>query len=322
MNDPITDRAWEMPCFVLGIGRRSGTNYLYRLLSQHPACAAPGPIWEDSLVHHAGCLSEYATRVVESWDPRWGAAEAVGGAETLLADLGTGLVRFVHRQAAHAPIRPQARFLLTKTPSVRGLEHFPRLFPGARALVLVRDGRSVVESGVRSFGWRYETAMREWATAATEILAFLARHPGPDSPVRLVRYEDLVRNEQDVLTSIFRFLGLDPDQYDFSAARAMGVTGSSELRRAVGAVHWKPVDKSAAFDPLHRHATWDRKLQERFAWLAGAQMQALGYTLETTPRRGPVRSTRQRLLDAAWGARRRVRSVAGRVRRRADRAWA
>lgn len=322
MNDPSADRTWGMPCFVLGIAQRSGTNYLYRLLSQHPACAAPGPIWEDSLVHHARWLSEYATRVVSSWDPRWGAAAVVGGADTLLADLGTGLVRFVHRQAAHAPIGAQARILLTKTPSVQGLEHFPRLFPGARALVLVRDGRSVVESGVRSFGWQYETAMRDWATAAADIIAFQERHPGPDSPVRVVRYEDLVRHEQDVLTTIFRFLGLDPDQYDFSAAQAMGVTGSSELRRAVGAVHWKPVDKSAGFDPLRRHTDWDRKRQERFAWLAGAQMEALGYTLEAAPRRGPVQSTRQRLLDAAWGARRRVRSVAGRVRRRADGAWA
>lgn len=320
MNDPTTDRQLT-PCFVLGIARRSGTNYLFRLLSRHPACLAPGPIWEDSLVHHAQCLADYARRVVADWDPRWGAAEAVGGPDALLADLGAGLVRFLHRQTLGAPIDPRARVFLTKTPSVQGLEYFPRLFPGARALVLVRDGRSVVESGVRSFGWSYENAMRQWATAATEIIAFLERHSGPDAPVRLVRYEDLLRNEQDVLTTLLRFLGLDPDQYDFAAARAIGVTGSSELRQNGGTVHWKPV-QTTHFDPLRRHAGWDRKRRERFAWLAGAQMRALGYPLDDAPLRGPVRSARQRLLDATWGAHRRLRSAAGRARRRAVRAWA
>lgn len=315
MEQVITESAGRVPAFVLGIAPRSGTNYLYRLLSRHPRCAAPGPIWEDSLVQNAGFLSAYAARVVSSWDPRWGATEVVGGADTLLADLGTGLVRFLHRQAAHAPIDSQATVLLTKTPSVRGLEYFPRLFPGAHALVLVRDGRAVVESGVRSFGWRYEDAMRQWATAAAHILAFMQRHPGPDSPVRLVRYEDLVADEQTVLTALFGFLGLDPGEYDFAAARAMGVTGSSELRRQASAMHWKPVEKNAGFDPLRRHAHWNRQRQDRFAWLAGAQMEALGYRLDAA-RRGPVRSTRQRLLDAAWGTRRRLRPVAGAARRR------
>lgn len=308
------------PCFILGIAQRSGTNYLFRLLQRHPDCLAPGPIWEDFLLHDSELLARYADGVVARWNPDWGVADAVGDADTLLGDLGAGLVRFLGRQAARAhasaPAEAPRRVFLTKTPSVRGLEHFPRLFPGARALVLVRDGRAVVESGVRSFGWRYEDAMHQWAVAAARILEFTRRHAGPDSPVRLVRYEDLVADEEQALTRIFAFLGLDPGRYDFAAASAMGVTGSSELRGRGVAVHWKEEDKTATFDPLRRHAGWNRRRQARFAWLAGAQMAGLGYAPDVSARPVAAGAAWHRMLDLFWAAHRRARWLAGAARRR------
>jgi hypothetical protein len=300
------------PCFILGIAPRSGTNYLYRLLGRHPDCRAPGPIWEDFLLHHADLLACYAARVVGSWDPRWGAAEAVGGEDAVLHELGDGLLRLLGRQLREED-DAAGRVFLTKTPSVGGLDHFMRLFPAARALVLVRDGRALVESGVRSFGWRYEDAMRRWADAATQIAAFLERHRGLDSPVRLVRYEDLVAAEARTLTEIFGFLGLDPARYDFAGAREMGVTGSSELRSS-GQIHWKTVERRADFDPLRRHAHWPRARHERFVWLAGPQMEALGYA-SAAPHARP-RSARQRALDVLWPLYRRARSLAAACRRR------
>ena len=56
--------------------------------------------------------------------------------------------------------------LVTKTPTVKNLGLFFQLFPTSKLLVLVRDGRSVVESAVRTFDRPYGHAAREWASSS------------------------------------------------------------------------------------------------------------------------------------------------------------
>ena len=50
------------------------------------------------------------------------------------------------------------------------------LFPDDYLIVLVRDGRAVVESKQRSFGETFESAAREWAAGAETILRFAREH--------------------------------------------------------------------------------------------------------------------------------------------------
>ena len=57
-------------------------------------------------------------------------------------------------------------------------------------------------------------------------------------------------------------------------------------------MHWLPVRKTAEFDPLARAAGWDRAQHERFNWLAGKELEQLGYT--------PKRYPDKRWLWAAW----------------------
>ncbi|TEU16559.1 MAG: hypothetical protein E3J21_10285 [Anaerolineales bacterium] len=262
------------PIFILGILPRSGTNFLKGLLCLHPDCDASAPIPEDHLVHCADLLVKYVNSVSWHWRPSWGAE---GQKDVLCQYLGNGLVSFLTSQIGGDETQVKRR-IVTKTPSVRNLGYFFRLFPRAHLLILVRDGRAVVESSVKSFGSNYETMMRHWADAAHTVLRFDQATQSSDFKYLIVRYEDLWNNLEGELRKIFAFLGLNAETYDFDAAANLPVRGSSEFR-GLGeeAVHWKPVEKTPDFNPLLRWSHWGRALHERFHWIAGQYLVEFGY---------------------------------------------
>ena len=138
------------PIFILGIMPRSGTNFLWDLLRLHPQCA-PGrsPIAEDFFLEHSDHLVEYVNQVQAAWDPLWGEFES-RIEDRLAAALGEGLVSFLWVK--------RDRRLLAKSPSVRNLHRFFTFWPDARLVILIRDGRSVVQSCMRTFGWDFDLA--------------------------------------------------------------------------------------------------------------------------------------------------------------------
>ncbi len=166
------------PIFILGIMHRSGTNLLQDLLCLHPDCEPGGIIWEDGLIARAGPLIEYVNYLYKFWDSRWHIQEILGPSDLLYNCLGDGLLAFLHMQFAvrnndkDLSSTSSSRRLVTKTPSVKNLQYFFKIFPKAHLLIIVRDGRAVVESGVKSFDWTYEQAMHKWAGAAETILNF------------------------------------------------------------------------------------------------------------------------------------------------------
>jgi protein-tyrosine sulfotransferase len=261
--------AHEGPIFILGILQRSGTNFLADLLYLHPDCSAlPAPIREDFLVHHADLLATYAKSTSHHWQ-RWGAIDRLE--DQICQSLGDGLVSFLSSQI-------RAKRLVTKTPSVHNLRYVFRVFPHACILILVRDGRAVVESRVKTFGEPYESAMRKWGEAAAVIHHF--EQATRDSACRylIVRYEDLWNDVKGELQRIFAFLGLDVTTYNFDAAVNLPVRGSSVFHGpGEQTIHWKPIQKTANFDPLQRWSHWNRVTHERFNWLVGAHLVSFGY---------------------------------------------
>jgi protein-tyrosine sulfotransferase len=286
----------KRPVFIHGLTPRTGTNYLWDLLCLHPACA-PGrePIREDFFLEHAHLLARFVRDVSGKWDPRWGTVTERTLAE-LHASLGTALLDFLSTD--------EDRRLVTKNPSVAGIDQVFTFFPTAQLIILGRDGRAVVESCVRTFGWDFDLAARRWAVAASRAMRFLDGRATDDPVVRLVRYEDLVADPGRQLTNLFAFLGLDIADYDFSAAEQLPVRGSSVHLGGQARVHWDPVERTADFDPLRRWVDWSAEQHMRFAWLAGRQQVALGYGLDD-----PVPATIssrawQRLASGRWRLRR------------------
>lgn len=287
------------PIFIQGIMPRCGTNFLADLLTAHPDCAPPKPIWESFLLQHGRMLEDYHDRTIRHWDPEWGVTDAHH--EALYRSLGDGLIDFLHA------LVPNGRRVVTKTPSVQGLSRFPRLFPDAFLVILVRDGRAVVESGALTFGWNREEAMHRWVAAARTILALEENGAKLRDRCCLIRYEDLYKDVEGTLRPLFRLVELDPERYDFTDAESLPVKGSSQLAAAGRDVHWKPTEDLDGFRPLERWSGWNRHLHERFNWLAGEEMERLGYSLERFGEGSPLQNVRNRLRDARHDWRNRFR---------------
>lgn len=282
-------------CFLLGIMPRSGTNFFASLLECHDEIAQPGPLWEDFFLSQSDKLLPFVHHTRHLWHPRWDPQQGVLSQTAMMASLGQGLVHFIERQRT-----PETMFsmLVQKTPTVRNLAQYSSLFPEHKLLLLVRDGRSVVCSGEKSFGWQFEQAAREWAKAAKAIHCFVESEKSVD--LKIVRYEDLYLNRKETLTDVFLFLGLDPDACDWQATESLAVHGSSDTKDSHGEVTWQvKVQPTEDFKPLQRYQQWPKWKRVRFEWLAGLELEALGYRRTETAPYPFV----QRVLDVTWPVR-------------------
>lgn len=293
--------------FILGIAARCGTNYLHDLIRMHPECdSGSSSLEEDNLIANAHLLAKYVEGVSRWWKHHWGPEELRTEKELLAQQMGQGLISFLsaqlerRKQISHKHERNgQPLRLVTKTPAVKNLALYFQLFPSNKLLILIRDGRSVVESAVRTFDRPYGHAAQEWASSAKIIQDFSKDHP--EKSFLLVRYEDLYSNVEKELRRIFEYLELDPEAYDYHGAKNLPVRGSSTLRGQPSAhevpwvaqgIHWNPVAKPANFNPVDRWANWSRAKHERFNWIAGTYLEKFGYQKKT--------SSSTSFLWAAW----------------------
>ena len=268
------------PIMILGIRPRSGTNYLCDIINQHPDVARPTPIDEDYFLAHADKLESFAQGLGSHWN-NLSRPVPPSAQEDVLAALGVGLLGWL-------TVLSQGKRVLTKSPLPGRMDLFPKLFPSAKLLIIVRDGRSVVESHMRSwpqdgrFGPElFSGLIKEWVKAAETIQRFREQHAVTDHSYMLVRYEDLVREPIERVTAIIEFLELDAGLYDFGALSSLPVRGSSSFGRAPGhAIDWKPIKRTADFDPIMRWDSWTADQHRTFNQLAGRAMSGFGYLLE------------------------------------------
>lgn len=293
------------PIFIHGILPRSGTNFIWDLLLLHPDCSrGREPVNEDLFLEHSNHLTAFATSVQRAWDPAWGTfAGDIGN--RLYEGIGEGLISFLWTD--------RTRRLVTKSPTVRHLNEFFAFFPSARLLILVRDGRSVVQSAMDTFGWDFDRACREWSEAAGTIRHFQQTQLARADRWRVIRYEDFVDDTEAQLRAVFEFLRLDPERYDFAAARNLPVRGSSAFGLHDGKVHWQVVPKDTTFTPKERWRAWNAAQCERFEWLAGEQLVDFGYSTSTR-RFGLIDSARHTARDWGWTAWKIARRALNRAR--------
>ena len=293
------------PIFIHGILPRSGTNFLWDLLLIHSDCTrARTPVNEDLFLDHSDDLVAFVSAVRAAWDPRWG---TFGGdiTDRLYSAIGDGLVSFLWTD--------RHRRLVSKSPSVRHLDRFFSFFPSAQLLILVRDGRAVVQSAMETFGWDFDRACRAWSDAARTVRRFQQVEASRADRWRLVRYEDVVDDVGGQMRAIFEFLELDATRYDFDAARNLPVRGSSAFGRDGRKVHWEAVAKDASFAPKERWRSWNAAQLARFDWLAGEELVGLGYE-SSRVRFSFLGRTQQRLRDWRWHAAEGARRVIYRTR--------
>ena len=95
--------------------------------------------------------------------------------------------------------------VIEKTPRhVRHLDSIRKLVPGARFVLLVRDGRDVVASIAARANGDFESGLQRWIRDNSIVL-----HERDSPDVLLMRYEDVVVDPPGQLRSLCDFLGIE-----------------------------------------------------------------------------------------------------------------
>ncbi|MGQ9503352.1 MAG: sulfotransferase family protein [Thermogutta sp.] len=269
------EKRQERPVFLIGIHRRSGTNFLSDAIRLIPEFELPLPIAEDYLLEFAPLLRQYAVATAETQYRKRFAnapAEYERCLDSLYRHLGDALIRFLSQYL------PAGKRLLTKTPDPWNLEDFFLFFPEALLIVLVRDGRDCVESSKWGMpGHSYNYWITAWAQNARRILSFFRTIPQDRvGQVIFTRYEDLLCMRGEI-ERVITFLGCDASQFPRDRFETLPVRGSSFYRSNRKELHWQPVEKGKDFQPVGRWRRWSWWVRWQFRRIAGGEFEALGY---------------------------------------------
>jgi sulfotransferase family protein len=268
------------PFFIVGVDR-SGTTMVRLALDRGRVAIPPESMFlvDFAPVRRRGGLDE--PRAAEAFlrrvwtHPRvrlWG---VIGEAPTLPAGLSH---EDAYRFAVEAPFRAYAAAegktrWADKTPSyLAHVDELAAVWPEARFVVVVRDGRDVALSLLRvPFGpnnaW---AAGRFWARGIRLGRDAEARHPGR---VLTVRYEDVVAGPRDELARIAGFVGVPWDDEMLAIERTDPSKLVTEQESWFTNV-WAGINASAA-------GRWRQDMSPRdraaFESVAGTELERMGY---------------------------------------------
>ncbi len=203
----------QAPFFVVGAGR-SGTTLLRLILAGHSRLHIPPESWFlRSLVRDfplTGALTqpqvERAIRTMvqhERWPDMGLPEDALRRQAAELVKPGlVDLIDLVHRHLLNVSGKQR---LGDKTPHYSAIvPELAKLYPEARFVYLVRDGRDVAISWIDA-GWeRYYEQGFEWPGAVGHLRRDRAAYP---ERVLEVHYEDMVRQPEEIARRICDFLG-------------------------------------------------------------------------------------------------------------------
>jgi sulfotransferase family protein len=283
------------PFFIVG-NDRSGTTMLRLIVDRGPDAAVPPEsmfLTDFAAAFDAGGPrdAQAARRLMhEVWEhPKvrlWGLP---GPPPAVPADLsGRDAYRFIAAAPfeAYAAAHGKPRWG-DKTPHyVHHVDQLLQVWPRARFVILVRDGRDVALSLRRMpFGPNNAWAAAQWWARGVRAGARAQReHP---EAVLTVRYEDLARRPGEQVARLCEFLGL---RYTDDM---LALEKSDPARIVPDQADWFPT----LFEGINTRAVerWRRDMSRRdqriFAALAGAELEQLGYDVAPGP--APELSARQ-----------------------------
>ncbi len=255
---------------IHGIMKRTGTVYVAELLRLHPELHAfPQEIWELPLLQLYRDVDKLQGEFLNTYEENQGKLE--DGAFPAL--LGAGMMAYLHAST------PAGKRVLMKEPSVQYLYAFPRMFPKEHLLVLVRDGRDVVESTVRTWPQiRFSFACLRWRRAAEMVMHCDREFAGREG-YWLARFEDVVADPAGFVRAACGHFKLDADCFPFERIASLQVRGSSAMKDK-GRVSWDPQQPKGEFKPVGRWRSWPAHRRWLFKLIAGEALVRLGYAAD------------------------------------------
>jgi hypothetical protein len=194
------------PIIVYG-APRSGTTYVQRILNVHPEVFISHESRVFAWLHHS--------LKVLAQDDRMLVTHREAFVQHLRGEFPTLIRDFYRKLAPEASQWGDKNPHYADGPNAGCLDVIAELFPGARFIHIIRDGRDVVSSLVRKRDpqgnpWAsFEAAHQTW-TSHTDRGAVFGRTVPPNRYFEFF-YEDLIADDVAVAHDLCRFLGLELD---------------------------------------------------------------------------------------------------------------
>jgi hypothetical protein len=275
--------------FFIGGTVKSGTTWLQLLLNAHPevTCSGEGHFGSGLAPILKPAFDRYNQLIAQESKSVFGEIAAFQplGDDDFRCLLATCIALSLLRQSKCK----KARAVGEKTPSnVRYFDLLHELFPSAKFLHIIRDGRDCAVSGwfhnlrigrewtMRNFGSMNDYAIKQaesWAKelAAAEVFA----DKNPDR-VCQIRYEDLAADTERVLAEVFAFLKVDVDQTVLARCRSAASFENLSGGRTAGQ------EDTSSFFRKGISGDWRNHLSEEasaaFRNRAGAWLDRFGYS--------------------------------------------
>lgn len=262
---------------VLVVGaRRSGTNWLQRVLASHPEVVAIPS--ETYLFSHG--IAPLAERMQHA-APRLARTGAIYAEPDEFADATRDLCDRILLGAARR-LDPDARLIVERTPwHAHHLGLIAGIYPDAHVLHIIRDGRDVARS-IAAQSWGPSTlaeAAREWRDTVTA-----ARTAGGPR-YRELRYERLLADTAHQTAELLGSLGLEASEEMVAAALAEAEipfnvdpgdpsVGAGKWRSALGPRELAEVEREVG--PLLAELGYEPSPEMALAPAAAAARSALG----------------------------------------------
>ncbi len=288
--------------FLHGARVRSGSNYLGSIMGCNPhiQLIPPGKtMYEFPLIEDLGAWKAAFAAFVNKYKGKPEDFEFV----RFSPHLGNAWLRYLIETFSLQP-----GHIFIKWSSVRNIDRFFDVFPEAKLILLVRDGRDNVASSVKAtLATRhhkslvqklrtklshllmrdFRAAAEDWSSAVRKIMQVdeeLRKTPAA-SRYLLLRYEDVFQRPREMGARIFEFMGVPYDEAVLDAVENADVVGSSFYsargKEDADKPNWQATPRTEAFQPLGRWKKWSASQKKIFDRIAGKQLLAMGY--ETDP---------------------------------------
>lgn len=244
--------------FLFGVLPRSGTNFVFKSILLHPDINKSFHPGEDYILSQSQHLKLYVDKLVDKWSPRWEGTDRVVQKKRILDNLSKAHYNYLKQDD-----NIKAKYIFTKTPSTEGIENLSMLFPESKAIFLVRDGKSLIRSGVKSFIWTYIDSMKKYAQSLSRIKSIVSQDNHKNCLV--INYEKFCSNPEKELKSIYNFLELDPSSINYSQVSQMPVLGSSDhIDDKTGKFKWVVSNESSSTKPKFKKLEWHPLMLKRY----------------------------------------------------------
>ncbi|MBG6205363.1 hypothetical protein IWQ49_000007 [Labrenzia sp. EL_126] len=265
--------------FLLSPFGMSGSNYVRNLILKAKICDVPSnPLIrkEDWFIHGSDHLTNYIATLGQFWTNAFGD----GLSEEISTTKAEILSRF-GEALTNIATEGNRKTTIIKTPSTKNLENVHLLFPTAKLIFLIRDGRDACVSRMAAgYDKELEESFRFWSVRSRHMLRFAERaalRKTDDVPL-WIRYEDAVREPIQQIQRVANYLGVQLETPNDLVAENLPIYGSSEFGHNKDGTFTKVnVERPVDFDPIGRWKVWPRSTCELFHEVAGRELMDLGY---------------------------------------------